>query len=100
MNFLLVSAAPLKIKKEGIIRAFFYKQATPNGVWTQYCQVRGIDYSGVRSSSGAASRDWLSGGAFFQGRAHSDVVAPEDAGPYRDLPFGRGVMMAANPKLR
>jgi hypothetical protein len=34
MNFLLVSAAPLKIKKEGIIRAFFYKQATPNGVWT------------------------------------------------------------------
>jgi hypothetical protein len=34
-NFLLVYAAPLKNIKEGIIRAFFYKQATPTGVWTQ-----------------------------------------------------------------
>jgi hypothetical protein len=31
----LLSAAPLKNKKEGIIGPFFYKQVTPNGVWAQ-----------------------------------------------------------------
>jgi hypothetical protein len=43
-----------------------------------YCQVCGIDYNGVRPSSGAASQDCPSGVAFFKGRGHSNVAAPED----------------------
>jgi hypothetical protein len=43
-----------------------------------YCQMCGIDYSGVRPSSGAASLDCPSAVVFSKGRGHSYVAAPED----------------------